>query len=207
MALVVVAALALAALGVWIASALRPPRDGPAAAVERVWSGLDEVAEPPAWPGVGSPADRGRVRGAARTVSRAVRRGSDIVAAGAAAFGSGVGVGVWRTMGAVIRDPVGALTGGGGVVATLLRDPMGVTRAQIEAVAAYVRELRSLPRGEAYRRFMHDLGEAGADVALTRGRQLAARSVLRALRRRMQSLPRGRPPARLGNWHRDAWKL
>jgi hypothetical protein len=192
MAVVVVATLALAALGVWIASGLRPPREGPAAAVERVWSGLDEVAEPPAWPGVGAPAHgRGRVRGAVRRVSRAVRRGSDIVATGATAFGSGVGKGVWRTIGAVIRDPVRALTGGGGVVATLLRDPMGVTRAQIEAVAAYARELRSLPRRDAYRRFMHDLGEAGADVALTRGRQLAARSVLRALRRRMESLPSG----------------
>jgi len=36
---------------------------------------------------------------------------------------------------------------------------------------------------------MRDLGEAGADVALTRGKHLATRSVLRALRRRMESLP------------------
>jgi len=143
---VVVAALALAALGAWIASALRPPGDGPGAAVERLWSGLDEIAEPPAGPRVGVPAHgRSRVRGAVRSVSRAVRRAPDIVATGAAAFGSGFGEGVRRTLGAVIRDPVRALTGGGGVVATLLRDPIGVTRAQIEGVAAYARELRSLP--------------------------------------------------------------
>ena len=188
--MVVVVAVALAALGMWIASAVRPSGDGPAAAVERVWSGLDQIADPPAWPGVVAPRrEPGRFRHAVGRVSRAAHRGGAIVATGVAAFGSGFGDGVWRATGALIRDSVGALTGGGGAVAPLLRDPVGVTRAQIDEAVAYARELRALPPREAYRRLMRDLGEVGADVAVTRGRQLAARSVLRALRRRIGSVP------------------
>ena len=197
LAIVVVVAVALAGLGAWIATAARPRGDGPAAAVERVWSGLDDIARPPAWPGAPEPAlEQGRFRRAVRHVSRAVRRGGDIVATGAASFGSGVGDGVWHTMGAFIHDPVAALTGGRGVVAGLLRDPVGFTRAQVEAAVEYTAELRALPPREAYRRFMHDLGEAGTDVALTRGKQLAVRSMLRAMRRRLASVPEDRAPDR-----------
>lgn len=193
LAVVVVAALALAALGAWIASAVRPSGDGPGTAVEHAWSGLDRIADPPAWPVPEVPGrDPGRFGRVARHVSSVVRRGGAIVATGTAAFGSGFGDGVWHTMDALIRDPVGALTGGGGVAATLLRDPVGFTRAQIDAAVAYARELRSLPPEEAYRRFMRDLGEAGADAALTRGKQLATRSMLRALRRRIESRPNNR---------------
>ena len=196
LAIIIVVALGLAGLGVWIASAARPRGDGPAAAVERVWSGLDDIARPPAWP---APPERsleeGRFRRAARHVSRAIRGGGDIVATGAAAVGSGAGEGAWHMMSALIHDPVDALTGGRGVVAGLLRNPVGFTHAQIAAAVEYSAELRTLPPREAYRRVMHDLGEAGADVALTRGKQLAVRSMLRAMRHRAQ-VPGHRPAGR-----------
>ena len=187
LAIVVVITLGLAGIGVWVASAARPRGDHPAAVVERVWSGLDGIASPPAWPAAPEPSlGESRFRRGARSVSRVVRGGGDVVATGAVAFGSGVGDGAWHTMSAFIHDPVGAVTGGRGVVAGLLRDPVGFTRDEIAAAVGYAAELRALPPREAYRRLMHDLGEAGADVALTRGKQLAVRSLLRAMRRRTQ---------------------
>lgn len=193
LAIVVVISLGLAGLGVWIASTARPRGNDPAAVVERVWSGLDGIARPPGWPAAPEPSlGESRFRRRARNVSRVVRRGGDVVATGVAAFGAGVGDGAWHTMSTFINDPVGAVTGGQGVVAGLLRDPVGFTRAEIAAAVGYAAELRALPPREAYRRFMHDLGEAGADVALTRGKQLAVRSLLRAMRRRAQ-IPGDRP--------------
>jgi hypothetical protein len=120
-------------------------------------------------------------------VARAIRTGSDLAATGVASLGLGVGDGVRATITGLAADPVGTLTGGGGAVASVLRDPLGVTRAQLAEAVAYARVLRSLPPREAYRRFMRDLGEVGVDLAVTRGKQLAVRALLRAARRRAAS--------------------
>ncbi len=179
--MVVVVALGLAAVGVWLASTSHPSGDGPAAVVDRAWSGLDRIADPGSGSDVRAP---GPFRRAVRGVARAVQTGGDITGTGVAALGLGVGDGVRATINAVLADPVGTLVGGGGAAAALARDPIGVTRAHLDAALAYARALRELPPREAYRRFMRDLGEAGADLAITRGKQLAVRSLIRAARRR-----------------------
>ncbi len=181
LAVVVVVALGLAAAGVWLASTSRPSGDEPAAVVDRAWSGLDRIGAPGSGTGVRTP---GSFRRAVRGAAHVVQTGGDIAATGVAAFGLGVGDGVRATMNAFLADPVGTLVGGGGGAAALARDPLGVTRAQLDAALAYTRALRDLPPREAYRRFMRDLGEAGADLAITRGKQLAVRSLIRAARRR-----------------------
>jgi hypothetical protein len=181
LAVVVVVALGLAAVGVWLASTSRPAGDGPAAVVDRAWSGLDRIAAPGSGTEVRTP---GPFRRAVRSVARAVQTGSDIAATGVASLGLGVGDGVRATLDAFLADPAGTLVGGGGAAAALAHDPLGVTRAQLDAALAYARALRELPPREAYRRFMRDLGEAGADLAITRGKQLAVRSLIRAARRR-----------------------
>lgn len=186
--MVVVVALGLAAAGVWLASTSRPSGDAATVVVERAWSGLDDIASPSS--GHDARAS-GPFRRAVRGAARAVGTGSVIVATGVASLGLGVGDGVRGTMDAVLADPVGTLVGGGGALAELARDPLGVTRAQIDAAVAYARALRELPPREAYQRFMRDLGEAGADLAITRGKQLAVRSLLRAARRRASRPPGG----------------
>jgi hypothetical protein len=186
LAVVVVVALGLAAVGVWIASTSRPSGEAAAVVVERTLSGLDRIAAPQ--PGTDAQAP-GPFRRAVRGAARAVRTGSDILTTGAASLGLGVGDGVRATMNAFLADPVGMLIGGGGAVAALARDPLGVTRAQLDAAVAYARALRKMPPREAYRRFMRDLGEVGADLAITRGKQLAVRSLLRAVRRRTPPPP------------------
>ncbi len=186
--MLVVVALGLAAAGVWLASTSRPSGDGPAAVVDRAWSGLDRIAAPDSGTGVRAP---GPVRRTLRGVARAVRTGSDIAATGVASLGLGVGDGVRATLDGFVADPVGTLVGGGGAAAALARDPLGVTSAQLDAALAYARALRELSPREAYRRFMRDLGEVGADLAITRGKQLAVRSLVRAARRR-SALPRHR---------------
>lgn len=202
LAVVVVVALGLTAAFVWIASTSRPSGDPPAVVVDRAWAGLDRIATPGrATDGRAASPLRRAVRGAAG----ALRTGGDVVATGVASFGLGAGEGVRATLNAFLADPVGTLVGGGGAAAALARDPLGVTRAARDAALAYARGLRELPPLEAYRRFMRDLGEAGADLAITRGKQLAVRALLRAARRRSSLAPA--PAAGLGRWHQGARNL
>lgn len=182
--MVVVVALGLAAAGIWITAMSRPSGDAAASVVEHTWAGLDRIAMPPDGVDAHTP---GPFRRALRSAARAVRAGSDVAAIGVASLGLGVGDGVRATIAAVAADPVGSLVGGGGAVAAVARDPLGVTRAQLHAAVAYARALRELPPREAYRRFMRDLGEVGVDLALTRGKQLAIRSLLRAVRARSRT--------------------
>lgn len=189
LAIIVVAAVMLAGAGAWIASHVRSdPR--PPGVVTQVWSGLDRIPEPvPAVPDVGLLPRGGRVGTAThlwRRVVRVVREGNAIVAVGTAAFVTGFGHGLWGAVTDFMRDPVASLTGGGALIAVVVRDPVGLASAQVDAAVVYANELRKLPPQAAYRRFMRDLGEATADAALTGGKQIARKSMLNALKRRLE---------------------
>ncbi len=196
-AIVVVVALLLAAAGAWLASHVHPDREPPSV-VTQVWSGLDRISEPvPRLPDLGL-TPRGRrtppIGRALRHIVRTARAGGEIVVVGAGAFASGFGHGMWGAFTDFVRDPVGLLTDGGGVVTALAHDPFGLTKAQLDAAIEYAYELKAMSPQEAYRRFMRDLGEATADAAITRGKHLAKRAILRALKRRIDGRGGSTPP-------------
>ena len=184
--IVVVVALALAAFGAWAIRHVRAPERPPS----MVTAALDPFAvvgryqEPPP----------GRAEQVRRFVRRGVRgtvRGGRFIGRGWLAFNEGVANGLVVTVREFVRDPVGSLTGGTGLLADLIRDPAGVGSAVVRDAIAYAKELRAMPPDAAYERFMHDLGEVGADAAVTRGKATARRALLRAIRRRLEH-----PPAR-----------
>ena len=205
-AIVVVVALFLAAAGAWLTSHVQPDRDPPPV-VTQVWSGLDRITEPaPAFPDLGLTRRRhgdpaiGRFL---RRVGRGLREGNAIVAVGSGAFVSRFGRGLWGAVTDFVRDPVALLTDGRGLVMELARDPAGFARAQLDAAIEYAAELRALPPQDAYRTLMRDLGEASAEAAITGGKGLARKAMLRALNRRLDrrgvSTPPPPPDKRDGN--------
>jgi hypothetical protein len=195
-AIVVVVAVLLAAIGAWIASRVRSDA-GPPDVVTRVWPGWQQLEEPVApVPDLGLRPGASHRSGIGSIVRRAVRlagRARKVVLGGQRAFASGFGHGLWDTFTGFVRDPVGLLTAGGGIVTQLAGDPGGFARAQLEAAIVYARELSRMPPEAAYRRFMRDLGELSADVAVARGKSFAERAMLRALKRRLDA--RGAAPA------------
>ncbi len=183
--LVLVVALLLSAAGVWLVGHARPGA-GPPPVVDRIVAPLDRV---PAIPDLGVAPRRGRFHPLARALRRAVgvgRAGGGLVATGAGAFAAGFTGGLRSTVDEFVRDPVGALTGSGQLAAAAMRDPLGLGAGGLRAAIDYARELRSMPPAAAYRRFMHDLGGAGADLAVARGRGLARKALLRVLRGRLE---------------------
>ena len=188
--MVVVVALLLAAAGAWLASHVQPDRPPPPV-IPHVWSGLDQIAEPsPRLPDLGlTPRDRRTpaIGRAFRRVVRTVRTGGEIVVVGVTAFTSGFGHGMWGAFTEFVSDPVALLTDGRGLIAALAEDPLGFTTAQFDAAVDYARELRAMSPKAAYRTFMRDLGEATADAVITRGKQLAKRAMLRALKQRIDA--------------------
>ncbi len=197
--LVVVVALLVAAAGAWLASHVRPDR-APPPIIPHVWSGLDRIREPaPRPPDLGlTPRERRNpaIGRALRRVGQTVRTGGEIVVVGATAFASGFGQGMWGAFTEFVRDPVALLTDGRGVITSLAEDPLGLTTAQFDAAISYARELRAMSPKDAYRRFMRDLGEATADVVIARGKLLAKRAMLRALKRRLDARRVPAPPGK-----------
>ena len=195
--MVVVVALLLAAVGAWLASHVQPDRTPPAV-IPHVWSGLDRIIEPaPRLPDLGlTPRDRRApaIGRALRRVVRTVRIGGEIVVVGATAFASGFGHGMWGAFTEFVRDPVALLTDGRGLITALAEDPLGFTTAQFDAAVDYARELRAMSPKAAYRTFMRDLGEVTADAVITRGKLLAKRAMLRALKRRIDARRIPTPP-------------
>lgn len=196
LAVVIVVAVMLAGAGAWIASHVRPDATPPGV-VTQVWSGLERIPEPePAPPDLGLLPRSGRVGTPThlwRRVVRVARRGHAIVAVGTGAFVFGFGHGLWGAVTELVRDPVALLTGGGALIIAVVRDPIGFARAQVDAAVIYANELRKLPPEAASRRLMRDLGEATADAALTGAKQIAKKSMLNALKRRLEQ--RGEPTA------------
>jgi hypothetical protein len=181
--LVVVVALLLAAVGAWAAAHVRA--GAPPPVLERALAPLDAAPAIPdlgVAPGPGRSAPIGRaLRGAARLGGRAGR----LAAVGAAAFAGGFTGGLRATVAEFVRNPVAALRDGGVLARTAMTDPVTLGSAGLRAAIDYARELRAMPPEAAYRRVMRDLGEAGADVAVSKGKGLARRAFLRALRNRM----------------------
>ncbi len=191
--IVIVVALLLAAAGAWLAAHVQPDRAPPI--VPQIWSGLDRISEPaPRPPDLGlTPRERRTpaIGRALRRVVRTVRTGGEIVVVGATAFAAGFGHGLWGTFTEFIHDPVALLTDGRGLITALAEDPLGFAAAQFDAAIEYARELGAMSPKDAYRSFMRDLGEATADATITRGKLLAKRAMLRALKRRIDA---GRAP-------------
>ncbi len=186
--LVVVIALLLAAAGAWLATHVQPDRAPPPIVVQ-VWSALDRAADPaPGLPELGvTPRERRRpaLTRALRRMVQGVRAGGELAVVGAGAFASGFGDGLWGSFTEFMQDPVVTLSAGRGVIAALARDPLGFTAEQFDAAVDYARTLRGMPPKDAYRTFIHDLGEATADVTVARGKLLAKRAMLRARTRRI----------------------
>lgn len=193
--IVIVVALLLAAAGAWLASHVQPDR-APPSIVPHVWSGLDRISEPaPRPPDLGlTPRERRTpaIGRALRRVVRTVRTGGEIVVVGTSEFATGFGHGLWSAFTEFVHDPVALLSDGRGLITALVEDPLGFTAEQFDAAIDYARELGAMSPKAAYRRFMRDLGEATADAAITRGKLVAKRAMLRALKRRIDA---GRVPA------------
>jgi hypothetical protein len=193
-AIVIVVAILLGAVGTWIAAHARA--DHPPPIVERVVAPVEprygaqrEVPDL----GVAPPSRRGnRIVGGLRRVAGVVRKSPRFAVRGVRAYAGGVAHGIGSAVGGLVRDPVGSVMGGASVLQPLLSDPVGFTRAQVEAGRAYLRRLRTLPPEDAYEAVMRDLGDLTADVAIARGKKAAAKAAYRALRRR----PETRPPDR-----------
>lgn len=91
--------------------------------------------------------------------------------AGRRAFLAGFARAVRDDVRALLRDPRVALTGGGGRIAALLRDPIGTVRAAIDDGETYIRDLRAMPLREAYVRVMGDAGALAEDILVNRGKR------------------------------------
>ena len=192
--IVVLLAILLGAVGWWAARHVRAPAKPPDL-IEHGWEGIDKIAPPPlVVPGVDPPrrTNERRFLRVVRRVGRVVRRGGRIVVVGASEFVLGFGDGLKTAVEDFVRDPIGALKDGGGLLDELARDPIGFTKAQLDAAIDYARELAKLPPEEAYRRFMHDLGEVAAEEAVGHGKKAAAKAIKRALKRRLERAS-GRP--------------
>ncbi len=185
--IVVVVALLLAAVSVWVSAAVRDA-GRPPPVVERVLAPQAPVAPALDTPhpdiGVAPRPRRGRLSGILRATARTARRVTRLAGAGGVAFAQGFAGGLATTVREAASDPAGILAGGG-AVSVLVRDPVGLVRAELAAARDYARAMRALPPDRAYRRLMRDLGRASADVAVTRGKQLATRAAVRAVRRRL----------------------
>ena len=188
-AIVVVVALLLAAIGVWLSSHVHPDRDPPPVTTG-VWSGLDRIPEPaPSLPDLGlTPRGPGqRTSGhALGRILRGVVKANRLIASGRHAFVAGFGHGLWVAVTDFVRNPVALLTDGNGLVKDFARDPAGLVKEQIDAAIDYARQLKAMSPQDAYRKVLHDLGEVSADVVIARGRGFAHRMLLRALKRRLE---------------------
>ena len=178
--IVVVVALVLAAFGAWAIHHVRAP-DRPPPVVTAVIDPFAVVGrQEESAPGRGE-----RLRRFIRQGMRGAVRGGRIVGRGWLAFNEGVTNGLAATVRDFVRDPVGSLIGGTGLLADVIRDPSGVGSAVVREAIDYAEELRAMPPEDAYERFMHDLGEVTADAAVTRGKAAARKALLRAIRRRL----------------------
>lgn len=199
LAMVVVVALLLSGAAVWLATNVRSDAPTPPV-IGQVTRGLDGIAEPARpIPDLGLESRPGRdsiVTRTLRRVGRTVRRGSELVAVGTAAFVAGFGNGLWNSFTSFLTDPAALLTGSGGLVAELVRDPVGFTASQIDDAIGYVDCLRSMPPEDAYRTFMRDLGEVSGEAAVTGGKSLAQRALLKGLKRRLDERRRSEKPDR-----------
>jgi hypothetical protein len=188
-AIVVVVALLVAAVGAWLTSHVHPDRDSPPPTTH-VWSGLDRIPEPaPSPPDLGlTPHDRGeRTSGnALRRILRGVVKAHRLIASGDRAFATGFGHGLWVSVTDFARDPAALLTDGQGLVKDFAKDPVGLVTAQIDAAVDYARQLKAMSPHNGYLRVMHDLGEVSADAVIEGGRGFAKRKLLSALKRRLE---------------------
>jgi len=193
-AIVVVVALLLAGLGAWALAQVRSDRTPPV---------LDVIAAPavPAHGGAALP-DLGvaphrrdnRVLHGLRRAVRVVSKAPGIVRRGVRAYSGGFVDGIGSTVRGFVTDPVGSVIGGASVIPAVLRDPVGFTRAQTEAGAGYLRLLGTLPPEVVSEKVARDLGALSADIAIARGKTLAAKAAYRALRRRVGPQPPERAP-------------
>jgi hypothetical protein len=198
-AIVVIVALLLSAAAVLLASSVRSSGPPPPV-IGHVIRGLDAIPQP-AQPvpdlGIDPQTRRPPVIGRViRRVGRTVRRGGEVVVVGTGAFVAGFGHGMWNSFRFLLTDPTALLTGTGGLIAELVRDPVGFTTAQIDDAIRYVDRLRSMSPEAAYRTFMRDLGEVSGEVAVTGAKSLAQRALLRALKRRLDERARPDTPVK-----------
>lgn len=183
-----IVALLLASLSIWAAQNLRPPALPPPI-IGSAARGLDGT--PPGSPRyafpygeVLLPALRGRgdepIGRFLRGVGGFTR---DIVVTGGPALARGFvdrirerTVDMVRNPLGTIKDTIESLSGG---------DPniLAAIRRRIGDVSAYVWTLRGLSREEMIRKVAGDLGAAGADVAIDRGRRFLVREGIDRLRR------------------------
>lgn len=189
-----VVALLLASLSIWAAQNLRPPPLAPSI-IGSVARGLDGT--PPGSPRyafpygeVSLPSLGGRGREPIGRFLRGVGGFTrDVVVIGGPALAKGFVDRVRQRTGDMVRDPLGtvkdtieSLSGG---------DPniLAAIRRRIGDVSAYVRTLRGLSREEMIRKVAGDLGAAGADVAIDRGRRFLVREGIGRLRPGSPPLP------------------
>jgi len=181
--LVVAVALLLAAMGAWAAAHVRP--GAPPPVLERALAPLDAA---PAIPDLGVAPRGARSTPIVRALRRAAGlggRAGRLAGVGATAFAGGFTGGLRATVAEFVRNPVSALRNSGALARTAVSDPFTLGSAGLRAAVDYARELRAMPPEAAYRRVMRDLGETGADVAVSKGKGLARRAFLRVLRDRL----------------------
>ena len=109
-----------------------------------------------------------------------------VIASGRQAFVAGFGHGLWVSVSDFVRDPAALLTDGNGLVKDFATNPAGLVKEQIDAAIDYARQLEAMSPQDAYRKVLHDLGEVSADVVIARGRGFAHRTMLRAIKRRLE---------------------
>jgi len=200
--LVVTLAVALVAIGAWVAHEVHPPAHPPPVVDAAAWpltsadSWVGRNVNPLAGFG-GWRAPRGHGSG---PIGRALRRAVAEAGFGAGVLGA-VGAGAGDRLAERIRrfvsDPVGTVRDLVDRYGAATSDPVGALADEIDAIHRYWARVRAKPWRQAVRTVAHDLGGMGTDLVLSRARSAVRKAAIRHLRRRLgERRPGGGGPLR-----------
>lgn len=195
---VIVVALLVASLSLWAAQNMRPSGTPPPV-VSTIMEHLDEAARVPpefAFLYGGSPLRVMRGSGdepIGRFLKRAGRLARDVVVIAGPALAKGFTERVRERAVDMLRDPIGTIKD---TITGLARgnpNILAVIRDRVGDIGTYVEALRGMSREEMIRAVAEDLGAAGADFVIDRGRGYVVREGIGKVRERL-SRPADPPP-------------
>jgi hypothetical protein len=194
-----IVALLMASLSLWVAQNVRPPA-APPPIISSIVEHLGDGGAP------GSPNFLFTYRGAplsamgtpgdppiGRFFKGVARFTRDAVVIGGPALARGFVDRMKERTLEMVRDPIGTIKDT--IVGLTRGDPnlLAVIRDRIGDIGTYVNELRGMSREEMIRTVAEDLGAAGADLVIDRGRSYVIRGGIDAIPDR-RSRPSGAPP-------------